>query len=63
MDGAKVVRVNVAPGDAVTEGQTLIVVESMKMELEIKAKGAGVITYKADTGSSVAAGQTIAVVR
>ena len=34
---AKVVRIAVAPGDAVTEGQTLVVLESMKMELGVTA--------------------------
>jgi acetyl/propionyl-CoA carboxylase alpha subunit len=34
---AKVVRIAVAIGDAVTEGQTLVVLESMKMELGVTA--------------------------
>jgi len=35
----KVVKVLVAPGDKVTAGQTLIVVEAMKMQSEFKATG------------------------
>jgi biotin carboxyl carrier protein len=38
---AKVVRVACAPGDAVEEGQTLVVLESMKMELALHAPRAG----------------------
>jgi biotin carboxyl carrier protein len=37
--------------------------ESMKMELEIKSKVAGVITYVVDNHAHVAAEQTLAVVR
>ena len=38
---AKVVRITVAAGDAVEEGQTLVVLESMKMELGVTAPRAG----------------------
>jgi biotin carboxyl carrier protein len=38
---ATVVAVKVAPGDEVTDGQTLIVLEAMKMELPVRAPGAG----------------------
>jgi biotin carboxyl carrier protein len=31
----------VAPGDAVTAGQTLLVLEAMKMELPVRAPGDG----------------------
>jgi oxaloacetate decarboxylase alpha subunit len=51
-----------ANGDRVEKDESVIIMESMKMELEIKAKAAGFIIYKDATGSSVAAGQTIAVV-
>ena len=49
-------------GDHVEKDEPVVIMESMKMELEVKSKVAGTITYKADTGSSVAAGQVIAVV-
>ena len=49
-------------GDHVEQDEPVLILESMKMELEVKSKVAGTITYKADTGSSVAAGQVIAVV-
>ena len=38
---AKVVRIAVTAGDAVEEGQTLVVLESMKMELGVTAPRAG----------------------
>lgn len=40
---ATVVSINTAAGDTVTEGQTLIVLEAMKMELPIKAPRGGVV--------------------
>lgn len=40
---ASVLRIGVAPGDAVEEGQTLIVLESMKMEMPIDAPSDGVV--------------------
>lgn len=40
---ATVVKVLVAPGQAVTEGETVLVLEAMKMELPIRAPKAGVV--------------------
>jgi biotin carboxyl carrier protein len=40
---ATVVAINTAPGTAVEEGETLIVLEAMKMELPIKAPRAGIV--------------------
>lgn len=52
----KVVRVLVAPGAVVTEGQGLLVVEAMKMENELKSPKAGtVIEVFAKEGSAVEA--------
>lgn len=50
-------------GDRVELEDTVIVLESMKMELEIKTKAAGTITYVVETGASVAAGQVLARVQ
>ena len=41
---ATVISVNVAPGDQVTAGQTLIVLEAMKMELPVRAATSGIVT-------------------
>jgi len=52
----KVVRVLVAPGAQVTEGQGLVVVEAMKMENELKSPKAGtVVEVFAKEGSAVEA--------
>jgi biotin carboxyl carrier protein len=40
---ATVVSINTAPGQPVAEGDTVIVLEAMKMELPIKAPRAGVV--------------------
>ncbi len=40
---ATVVSINTAVGQTVTDGQTLIVLEAMKMEVPIKASRAGVV--------------------
>jgi len=41
---ATVVSVKAAPGDQVSRGQTLIVLEAMKMELPVRAPGDGRVT-------------------
>jgi biotin carboxyl carrier protein len=45
-----VVRVNVAPGDAVEAGQSLVIIEAMKMENDLKAEAAGVVERVAAQG-------------
>ena len=40
---ATVVAINATPGQHVTEGETIIVLEAMKMELPIKAPRSGVV--------------------
>lgn len=41
---ATVVAINISPGKTVKDGDTVIVLEAMKMELPIKASRAGVVT-------------------
>jgi biotin carboxyl carrier protein len=41
---ATVVRVNVAAGDAVNDGDIVVLLEAMKMELPVRAPRAGVVT-------------------
>ncbi len=56
-----VVKVNVAPGDAVSAGQTLFVFEAMKMENLVQAPNDGVIaSVLAAVGESLAAGTVLA---
>jgi pyruvate carboxylase subunit B len=52
-----VVRVTVAPGDVVAAGQALVVVEAMKMENELRASVAAVVTaVRAVPGTAVEKG-------
>jgi len=52
-----VVRVNVAVWDTVSAGQSLVVVEAMKMENELRAAGSGVVlSIRATPGSAVEKG-------
>ena len=41
---ATVIKVLVTPGQAVRKGETVIVLEAMKMELPLKALGDGTVT-------------------
>ena len=55
-------KVLVAAGDAVAEGQTLAVVESMKMEFPVLAPMAGTVqAVRCSEGGGVTAGQTVVV--
>ncbi len=57
-----VLRVSVGIGDAVTKGQTLLVLEAMKMENEIMAPRDGVVQLlHVSPGVSVKTGETLAV--
>ncbi len=59
----KVVRVNLAPGDAVGQGQGVVVVEAMKMENEIPSPIDGVVKEVAvSAGQTVEAGAVLFVV-
>lgn len=49
-------------GTKVTKGQTIIIVESMKMELEVKSPADGTITYTVPTGTQISNGQVIATI-
>ena len=59
----QVVRVLVKPGDTVTEGQGLVVVEAMKMENELKSPKAGkVLSVHTSEGTAVENGAKLVVV-
>ncbi|MCL2374069.1 MAG: sodium-extruding oxaloacetate decarboxylase subunit alpha [Treponema sp.] len=53
-------RHSVSEGSAVNAGDTILIMESMKMELEIKSTAAGNVHFLVPTGAAVAAGQPIA---
>ena len=56
----RVVKLNVGTGDAVVQGQTLLIVEAMKMENEVKAPCDGVVrSVNVEAGTSVEAGQVL----
>jgi len=59
----RVMRVLVETGQAVEEGQGLIVVEAMKMQNEMKSPKAGrVVEVKVANGATVAAGDVLVVI-
>jgi propionyl-CoA carboxylase alpha chain len=59
----RVAKVEVSVGDAVEEGQTLVVLEAMKMEHTLRSPWAGTVTLvNADPGEQVAADTILVVV-
>jgi|SRR5690242_4709843 len=59
----KIVRILVQPGETVSAGQGVIVVEAMKMQNEMKARRAGrVIVVPVREGETVAAGAILATI-
>lgn len=53
----------VVEGASVNKGDTVVILESMKMELEVKSPAAGKIHFAVATGTQVANGQTLAEVQ
>jgi len=59
----KVVRVLVRPGGVVKAGQTLVIMESMKMETDIAAPMDGVVeTVRVNDGDVVAQGDLLVTI-
>jgi oxaloacetate decarboxylase alpha subunit len=58
-----ILRYTVAEGAEVSPSTTIIIIESMKMELEIKAGSAGKVHFLTPTGTQVASQQTVAEIR
>ncbi|MDD4565242.1 MAG: acetyl-CoA carboxylase biotin carboxyl carrier protein subunit [Eubacteriales bacterium] len=55
-----ILKIIVSPGEDVYEGQSLIILESMKMETDITAPNAGIIdTIQVSEGSSVNSGDVL----
>ncbi len=60
---ANVWKVLVKPGDSVTEGDVLVILESMKMEIPVEAPETGTVATVAVTeGGVVQEGDVIAVI-
>ncbi len=60
----RVLRLAVAPGEAISAGQPLLVLEAMKMENEVKAPRDGVVdTIAVSAGQAVSAGEVLARLR
>ena len=58
-----VVSVSVTPGDTVTAGQQLLVVEAMKMQNELRAPRAGTIEHVAvGAGATIDVGDVLLVI-
>jgi oxaloacetate decarboxylase alpha subunit len=55
-----ILRYAVNEGAQVASGDTIIIIESMKMELEIKATAAGTVHFLVPAGTQVASQQPIA---
>ncbi len=60
---ANVWKVVVAQGDSVADGDTLVILESMKMEIPVLAEGDGTVsTLHVSEGDVVQEGDVIAVI-
>ena len=56
-------KLEVKPGDSVVEGQTLVILESMKMEIPVSAPHAGtVLEVMVSEGEAVAEGQDMVLI-
>lgn len=59
-----VIKVAVEAGQEVSEGDTLVILEAMKMENELRAPRAGIVhEVKVEPGAQVASGQTLVQLR
>jgi acetyl-CoA carboxylase biotin carboxyl carrier protein len=55
-------KIEVSPGDNVDEGDTVVILESMKMEMPVEAEDGGVVKeIKVEEGESVSEGDVLVV--
>jgi biotin carboxyl carrier protein len=59
---ANVWKVVVNNGDSVEDGDTLVILESMKMEIPVVAESDGAVTIKVNEGDVVQEGDLIAII-
>jgi acetyl-CoA carboxylase biotin carboxyl carrier protein len=59
---ANVWKVVASAGDEVSEGDTLVILESMKMEIPVVAESDGVVTLAVNEGDVVQEGDLIATI-
>jgi len=59
---ANVWKIVVADGDSVSDGDTLVILESMKMEIPVIAEVDGTVTVKVNEGDVVQEGDLIATI-
>jgi biotin carboxyl carrier protein len=59
---ANVWKVVVSNGDSVEDGDTLVILESMKMEIPVVAESDGSVTIKVNEGDVVQEGDLIAII-
>ena len=53
-------KIEVAVGDAITEGDTVVILESMKMEMPVEAEEAGTVKeINVEEGQAVSEGDTL----
>lgn len=56
----KVLRVEVLAGAHVAEGDTILLIECMKMEIPLVAPGSGLVEIHVGEGDNIAEGQAVA---
>ena len=55
-------KIEVSPGDTVDEGDTVVILESMKMEMPVEAEDAGTVKeISVEEGQAVSEGDTLVV--
>jgi acetyl-CoA carboxylase biotin carboxyl carrier protein len=55
-------KIEVSPGDTVDEGDTVVILESMKMEMPVEAEDAGTVReIRCEEGQAVNEGDTLVV--
>lgn len=60
---ANVWKIVVADGDAVAAGDTLVILESMKMEIPVEAEAAGKVTLAVEEGQAIDEDDLIATIQ